>query len=61
MSTLYRMTRRVLMAEVSGVRVRGRSRLGCMGGVKVVLGSRGMVPEYVSCHIHHWYTPLLYL
>ena len=46
----YRMARRVLMAEVSGRRVRGRSRLGgwdrwidgWMGGVKMALGSRAM-------------------
>ena len=38
----YRMARRVLMAEVSGGRVRGRRRLGWMDGVKVVLGNRGM-------------------
>ena len=36
----YRMARRVLMAEVSGGRVRGRSRLGWMDGVKLVLGNR---------------------
>ena len=30
----YLMARRVLMAEVSGGRVRGRLRLGCMDGVK---------------------------
>ena len=36
----YRMARRVLMAEVSGRQVRGRSRLGWMGGVKVALGNR---------------------
>ena len=41
----YRMTRRVLMAEVSGGRVRGRPRLGWMDGVKVVLGNRGMTAE----------------
>ena len=38
----YRMARRVLMAEVSGQRVRGRTRLGWMDGVKVALGNRGM-------------------
>ena len=38
----YRMSRRVLMAEVSGGRVRGRPRLGWMDGVKVALGNRGM-------------------
>ena len=40
-----RMTRRVLMAEVSGGRVRGKPRLGCMDGVKVALGNRGMTVE----------------
>ena len=39
------MTRRVLMAEVSGGRVRGRPRLGWMDGVKVDLGNRGMTVE----------------
>ena len=41
----YRMARRVLMAVVSGERVRGRSRLGWMDGVKVALGNRGMTVE----------------
>ena len=41
----YRMARRVLMAEVSGGRVRGRQRLSWMDGVKVVLGNRGMTVE----------------
>ena len=41
----YRMARRVLMAEVSGGRVRARPRLGWMDGVKVVLGNRGMTVE----------------
>ena len=36
----YRMARRVLMAEISGGRVRGRPWLGWMDGVKVVLGNR---------------------
>ena len=36
----YRMARMVLMAEVSGGRVRGRSRLGWMDSVKVALGNR---------------------
>ena len=36
------MARRVLMAEVSGGRVRGRPRLGWMDGVNVALGNRGM-------------------
>ena len=40
-----RMARRVLMAEVSGGRVRGRQRLGWMDGVKVTLGNRGMTVE----------------
>ena len=33
------MTRKVLMAEVSERRVRGRPRLGWMDGVKVALGN----------------------
>ena len=41
----YRIARRVLMAEVSGERVRGRPRLGWMDGVKVALGNRGMTVE----------------
>ena len=41
----YRMARRVLMAKVSGGRVRGRPRLGWMDGVKVALGNRGMKVE----------------
>ena len=36
----YRMARRVLMADVSGGRVRGRPRLSWMDGVKVALGNR---------------------
>ena len=40
-----RMARRVLMAEVSGARVRGRPRLGWMDGVNVALGNRGMTVE----------------
>ena len=41
----YRMARKVLMAEVSGGRVRGRPRLDWMDGVKVALGNRGMRVE----------------
>ena len=41
----YRIAKRVLMAEVSGGRVRVRSRLGWMDGVKVELGNRGMTVE----------------
>ena len=41
----YCMARRVLMAEVSGGRVRGRPRLGRMDGVKAALGNRGMTVE----------------
>ena len=36
------MARRVLMAEVSGERLRGRPRLGWMDGVNVALGNSGM-------------------
>ena len=41
----YRMARRVLMAEVSGRRIRRRPRLGWMDGVKVALGNRRMPVE----------------
>ena len=41
----YRMARRVLMAEVSGGRVRGRPRLAWMDGVKVALGNRLITVE----------------
>ena len=41
----YRMARRVLMAEVSGRRIRGREMLGWMDGVKVALDNRGMTVE----------------
>ena len=41
----YRMAKRVLTAEVSGGRVRGRPRLGWLDGVKVVLCNRGMTVE----------------
>ena len=41
----YRLARRMLMAEVSRGRVRGRPRLGWMEGVKVALGNRGMTVE----------------
>ena len=40
-----RMARRVLMAEVSGRRVRGRPRLGWMDAVKVAFGNRRMMVE----------------
>ena len=40
-----RMAKRVLMAEVSVGRVRGRPRLGWMDGVKVALGNRGLMVE----------------
>ena len=41
----YRMARMVLMAEVSGGRLRGRPRLGWTDGVKVSLGNRGIIVE----------------
>ena len=41
----YKKARKVLMAKVSGGRVRGRPRLGWMDGVKVALGNRGMTLE----------------
>ena len=41
----YRMARKMLMAEVSRERERGRPRLGWMDGVQVALGNRGMTVE----------------
>ena len=41
----YRMAIMVLMAEVSGGRVRGRPRLGWMDGVTVAVGNRGTTVE----------------
>ena len=41
----YHMARRVLMAEVSEGRVRGRPSLGWMDGVNVALGNKGMTVE----------------
>ena len=41
----YCKVRRVLMADVSGGQVRGRPRLGCIDGVTVALGNRGMTVE----------------
>ena len=51
----YRMARRVLMAEVSGGRVRGRRRLGWMDGVKVALGNRRMTVEAAGKSGEPWY------
>ena len=44
----YRMARRVLMAGVSGGRVRRKLRLGWMDSVKVALGNREITVE-VEC------------
>ena len=42
----YRMARNVLMAEVTGVQVRGKLlRFGWIDGVKVAFGSRGTTLE----------------
>ena len=41
----YRVARKLLMAEVSGIRVRGRQRLSWMDGVRLALGNRGMTVE----------------
>ena len=41
----YRIARRVLMAEVTRGRVRGRPRLGWMDSLKVALDNRGMTVE----------------
>ena len=41
----YRLARSVLMADVSGGRVRGRLRFCCMDGVMMALDSREMTVE----------------
>ena len=41
----YRMARRVLLAELTSGRARGRPRLGWMDRVKVAIGNRGMTVE----------------
>ena len=41
----HRMTKRMLMAEAGGGRVRWRLRSGWMDGVKVASGIRGMTVE----------------
>ena len=51
----YRMARRVLMAEISGGRVRGRPRLGWMDSVKVALGNSGMTMEAARKSGELWY------
>ena len=43
----YRMARRVLMAEESGGRVRGRPRSGWIDGVNMALGNRRMTVDAV--------------
>ena len=48
------MARRVLMAEVSGGRVRGIPRLGWTDGVKVALGNRGMTVEAARQREKEW-------
>ena len=50
----YRMARRVLMAEVSGGRVRGRRRLCWMDGMKVALGNSGMTVEAARKNRKEW-------
>ena len=50
----YRLARRVLMAEVSGGRVRGRPRLDWRDGVKVAFGNRGMTVEAARIDRKEW-------
>ena len=50
----YRKAGRVLMAEVSGGRVRGRQRLIWMDGVKVALGNRGVTEEAARQCAKEW-------
>ena len=61
----YRMARMVLMAEVSGGRVRGRPRLGWMYCVKVALGNDGRgcatMREKIGKGGEPWYGIHMYL
>ena len=60
----YHMARRLLMAEVSGGRVRGRPRLGWMDGVKVASGNRGMTVEAARQSTKdrkEWRSPIIYV
>ena len=50
----YHMARRVLMAEVSKGRVRGKLRLGWMDGVKVALGNKGMMVKAARQCVKDW-------
>ena len=50
----YCMARRVLMAQVSGGRVRRTPRLGWMDCVKVALGNRGMMVEAARQYAKEW-------
>ena len=50
----YRMARRVLMAEVSGGRVRGIPRLGWKDGVNVAFGNRGTTMEAAGQSAKDW-------
>ena len=47
----YQMTRRVLLADVSGKRVRGRPRLSWVDGVKLASSSRGITMEARGCEL----------
>ena len=59
----YRMATMVLMAELSGGRVRDRPRLSWMNGVKVALGNRGMTVEAArqSAKDRKEWRPLVYI
>ena len=50
----YRVATRVMMAEVSGVRVRDRPRLGWMDDVKVILSSSWMMVEAARLCAKDW-------
>ena len=52
----YRISKRVLMAELSGGRGRLRPRLGWMNGVKVALGNKGMTVEAARQCAKEWRT-----
>ena len=50
----YRMARRLLMAEVSGERVRGRPRFDLINDVKVALGNKRMRVEQSDNYKKEW-------
>ena len=57
----YHMARRVLMAEVSGARIRRRPSLSWMDGVKMAYGNRGMTAEAAQQRLERVESPGTYV